>query len=142
MSSFAGALAFATVAAFGNALFVLGQRRAVSGSFAVVAIAAAVCAAGMAVALVASGRLGEVDRATLRWGAASGVGLLVTFLGFQVLFSRYGASSYTLYAVLAILTTSIGVGVLLGGEVINRWHVASAVCAIAAIVLFGIGRSR
>jgi len=142
MRSFAGALAFAAFAAVGNALFVLGQRRASTASFAVVAIAAVVCATGLAVALVASGRTAEIDRPTLGWGVASGIGLLATFLGFQLLFSRHGASSYTLYAVLAILTTSIGVGVVLGGESVNRWHVASAACAIAAIVLFGVGRAR
>jgi drug/metabolite transporter (DMT)-like permease len=141
MRILSGALPLAFAAALGNALFVLGQRRAAGSAPAVVAIAAVVCAAGLAIAYVLAGRP-MPDRTTAVWGIASGAGLLATFLGFQVLFARHGASSYTLYAVLAILTTSIGVGVVLGGEPVNRWHVASAACAIAAIVLFGVGRAR
>jgi drug/metabolite transporter (DMT)-like permease len=141
MRLFSGALPLALAAAVGNALFVLAQRRAAGSAATVVAIAALVCAAGLAIAHVLAGRA-PPDRAVVAWGVAGGAGLLATFLGFQVLFARHGASAYTLYAVLAILTTSIGVGVVLGGEAINRWHVASAVCAIAAIVLFGVGRGR
>ena len=71
-----------------------------------------------------------------------GVGFFVTFLGFFLLYSRLGASYYIVYAVLAIITTSIGVGVLVFKEPFNGYHVSALLFAIVSIVLYGIGHSK
>jgi drug/metabolite transporter (DMT)-like permease len=63
---------------------------------------------------------------TLRdnWKAVllSGLGLFLTYLGFNLLYSRYGASQYVLYAVLTIITTTSIVGIWWLKEPVNLYH--------------------
>ena len=72
----------------------------------------------------------------------SGLGFFLTFIGFFLLFTNYGASQYALYASISIVTTTLGVGVLIYREDFNIYKVAAMVLAIAAIVLFTYGNSK
>ena len=72
----------------------------------------------------------------------SGLGLFFTYLGFNLLYSRYGASQYVLYAVLSIITTTIIVGILWLKEPVNVYHKVAIAMAIAAVVFFSIGQSK
>jgi len=54
------------------------------------------------------------------WTDLSGVGLFLTYPGFNLLYSRYGASQYVLYAVLSIITTTIIVGIWWLKEPVRR----------------------
>jgi drug/metabolite transporter (DMT)-like permease len=78
------------------------------------------------------------------WKAAclSGVGLFFTFLGFNLLYSKYGASQYVLYAVISIITTTLIVGVLWLKETINVYHMIAIVLAIIAVLMFSFGQSK
>ncbi|HTU02336.1 MAG TPA: hypothetical protein VMG58_10990 [Candidatus Sulfotelmatobacter sp.] len=139
-------LVYATIAAVGNALFALGQRKAagVENGLLFVGLSALVAMSG---ALVCAPLIGAVDPSlTLRahWKAVlgSGAGLFLTYLGFNLLYTRFGASQYALYAVISILTTTIGVGILWLKEPITLYHKLAVALALAAVVLFSIGQSK
>ena len=137
---------FATIAAVGNALFALGQKKSVGvengllfvGASAVVAVIFAFLFAP----LVDTIDLGNTLKGNWKAVLLSGLGLFLTYLGFNLLYSRYGASQYALYAVLSIITTTIIVGIFWLKEPVNIYHKIAIVLAIGAVVLFSIGQSK
>ena len=70
-----------------------------------------------------------------------GVGFFVTFLGFYLLYSGYGASQYALYATISILTTSLGVGVFVFREPLNTYQIIALALAFASVGMWSYGRS-
>ncbi|MFZ1905309.1 MAG: hypothetical protein WAU56_07955 [Steroidobacteraceae bacterium] len=140
------AIAFASVAALGNALFALGQKQSqgVSNGLLFVGTSALIA---VVLATLSAPAFGTFDvtpllKSHLRSVLLSGIGLFLTFLGFNLLYSRFGASQYVLYAALSIITTSIGVGYLYLKEPVNVFHLASVLSCLIAIGLFAIGQSR
>jgi drug/metabolite transporter (DMT)-like permease len=139
-------IVFATIAAVGNAMFALGQRKSagVENGLLFVGVSALVA---VLFALLFAPLVGAFDVGhTLKghWPAVllSGLGLFLTYLGFNLLYSRYGASQYVLYAVLSIITTTIVVGILWLKEPVNLYHKIAIAMAVAAVVLFSIGQSK
>jgi drug/metabolite transporter (DMT)-like permease len=139
-------LLFASLAALGNALFVYGQRGTTPpvNPFLFVLGAVAVCTVMFAVAAMLFRVGGEAAYLAghWKWVLVSGTGFFLTFVGFFLLYTNFGASQYTLYAVISILTTSLGVGVVVYREHFNAYHAAAMVLAIAAIALFTFGNGR
>jgi drug/metabolite transporter (DMT)-like permease len=139
-------IVFAAIAAIGNAVFALGQKKSAGVEngllfVGVSALTAALCALFLAPLLGpfdVGGMLKENSKAVL----LSGFGLFLTYLGFNLLYSRYGVSQYILYAVLSIITTTIVVGIFWLKEPVNLYHKIAIAMAIAAIVLFSIGQSK
>jgi drug/metabolite transporter (DMT)-like permease len=139
-------LLFATIAAVGNGLFALGQRKSVGAENGLLFVGLSAVVAVL-LALLFAPLVGSVDVAgTLRgnWKAAllSGLGLFLTYLGFNLLYTRFGASQYVLYAVISIITTTILVGILWLQEPVSAYQKAAIVLAIAAVVLFSMGQAR
>ncbi len=139
-------LLFALIAAVGNALFAVGQKQsaAVTNGLAFVgcsALVAVILALGSA-PFVGSPSYAAMARDHFPSIVLSGVGLFLTYLGFNLLYARYGASYYILYAVLSILTTAIVVGVFWFKESFNLYHRLALLCALAAVVLFSLGQAR
>lgn len=143
---FSGALLFAFVAALGNALFALGQKKAtqVENPLAFVAVSATFCImlTLTTVSLIGRSNYGSVIRQNGLWAAVSGLGLFLTYLGFNLLYTRYGASQYILYAVLSILTTSLFVGLVCFKEHFNGYHWAAFAGALITVILFSMGQNR
>ena len=141
-----GALAFASLAAVGNALFAGSQRKIVgveNGLTFVTYVAGIAALLAFAVApLFGAPDYGETMRTNWRWIVLSGSGLFVTNLGFYLLYTNYGTSFYVLYAVLAIITTSVLVGVVYFKEPFNAYQWAALICALAAVLLFTIGQRQ
>lgn len=137
---------FATLAAVGNAMFALGQKKAAGVQNGMVfvgvsAVVAVVCT------LIVAPWVGPMElRDTLKenWKAAlvGGSGLFLTYLGFHLLYTRFGASQYVLYAVLSIITTTILVGILWFNEPVSVLQKVAIALAIVAVVLFSLGRTR
>ena len=69
-----------------------------------------------------------------------GLGVFITFVGFFLLHTGYGASQYSLVAVSSIFTVSIFVGVFVFKEQFNWLQWIATALAVGAIVLFSIGR--
>ena len=143
MSAFLPALLFALLASLGNAIFFYSQKRAElsQNPLLLLGLAALVCGTVLLIstAFMQWPHVQTYARTHGKWVLSTGLGLAVTFVGFHFLISRYGAGFYSLYSVLAILTTSVGVGYLVLREPVNGFIIASTVAAIIAVVLLGIG---
>lgn len=140
-----GPLAFALIAAIGNAIFVAGQKKAIpfDNPLVFIALAAIACVFLMLlfVPLFGQPKYLEALKQNGSWAILSGVGLFVTYLGFNLLYSRYGASNYVIYAVLSIITTSVIVGVVIFKETFNAYHWLALFSSIVTVVLFAVGNS-
>jgi hypothetical protein len=103
-------LLFAFLAACGNAVFVYAQRGASPSSNPFLFMMYVVVAGAVLFSIAAGlwGLDGSLDyvAANARHILLGGAGFFTTYVGFYLLFSGYGASQYTLYATLSILTTS------------------------------------
>ena len=137
---------FAGIAALGNAIFVYGQRSAAvsPNPFLYMAGAILVC---MLLFLLATLFSGGEQRSTYLIDNSlpiiiGGVGFFITFVGFYLMYSRVGANSYTVYATLSILTTSVGVGLIIFREPFNQYHVIAMGLAILAVCFFGFGQYK
>jgi len=138
-------LAIAFMAACGNALFVYSQRASTPSAnpflFTLGSTASGVVLLLLAtLAWQSSGNISYLAANILNIGFG-GLGFFATYLGFYLLFSGYGASQYALYATLAILTTSVGVGVVVFREPLNFYQAVAMILAVASIVLWTYGRS-
>lgn len=146
MGTFGPALLLALLAAAGNALFVYAQKRADLPENPLLLLTGAAFVTfvilGTYSAIVGIPDMAEYARTRGVWMLLTGIGLMLTFVGFHFLFTRFGASYYSLYAALAILTTSVGIGFLAYREPLNGWIVAATGTTLVAIVLLGIGASR
>ena len=137
---------FATIAAVGNAMFALGQKKSANvengllfvGLSAIIAVIFAIIFAP----LVGAFEIGNVLKENWKAVLLSGLGLFLTYLGFNLLYSRYGASQYVLYAVISIITTTIIVGMFWLKEPVNIYHKVAIAMAIIAVVFFSIGQSK
>jgi drug/metabolite transporter (DMT)-like permease len=137
---------FAAIAAVGNAMFALGQKLSGNaengllfvGASALVAVLLALFCAPFTAAFDAGNMLKSNWKAIL----LSGFGLFFTYLGFNLLYTRYGASHYVLYAVLSIITTTILVGVFWLKEPINMYHKIAIAMAVTAVIFFSVGQSK
>ncbi len=140
-----GPLLFALLAAVGNGFFAFGQRKSagVENSFVFITIALVMC---VLLCMASAPFFGVVNygatlRQNLLWAAVSGFGLFLTYIGFNMLYSQYGASSYILYAVLSIITTTVIVGALLLRESLNLYHWLAVLTALTTVGLFSYGNS-
>jgi drug/metabolite transporter (DMT)-like permease len=140
-----GPLLFALLAAIGNGFFAFGQRKSagVENSFVFITIALLICVALCVVTAPFFGPVnyGNTLKQNLGWAALSGAGLYLTYIGFNILYSQYGASSYILYAVLSIVTTSVVVGAWLLREQLNLYHWLAVLAALATVGLYSYGNS-
>ena len=74
------------------------------------------------------------------WQAVlSGVDLFLTYLGFNLLYSKYSAPNYIMHAVLSIITTSTIVGAVIFKESSNLYHWLAFVWSSATVALFALG---
>lgn len=138
-----GPLFFSFIAALGNALFAAGQKKAVGfdNSFVFIAMAAIIC---VTLTLMTAPLLGPINylssfKTNWLWALLSGIGLFLTYLGFNLLYTNYGASNYILYAVISIITTSIVVGVVLFKETFNIYHWFAFGGSIITVFFFTLG---
>jgi drug/metabolite transporter (DMT)-like permease len=139
------ALLFAGIAAIGNALFVYGQRKSTTATNPFIFMTGAVIVCSILfVTISAIFRNGEETSylsSNLQSVITSGFGFLITFIGFYLLYSQFGAVYYVVYAVLSIITTSLIVGVLIFREPFNAYQASALILAILAIALFSYGQS-
>ncbi|MDP6509475.1 MAG: transporter [Chloroflexota bacterium] len=146
MGTFGPALLLALLAAAGNALFIYAQKRADLPQNPLLLLAGAAFVAFVLLVIystvVGLPDVAEYGRTRGVWMFLTGVGLMITFVGFNFLFNRFGASYYSLYAALSILTTSVGIGFLVFREPLNSWIVAATGATLLAIALLGIGVAR
>ena len=137
---------FALIAAIGNAMFALGQKKSVHYDNGLLFIAAsaliAFCLAVLFAPAMGDFNIGDIAKNHWRALLLSGGGLFLTYFGFNLLYSKFGVSQYVLYAVISIITTTIIVGALWLKEPINIYHKVAIALAIVAVFFFSIGQSK
>jgi len=139
-------LLFAGIAAVGNALFALAQRQSSGTHNTLLFVAASALVACLLCGILGMclGSLESLAVIRAHWKSLliSGTGLFLTYLGFNLLYTHFGAMPYVVYASMSILTTTIGVGILYLKETVNSYQIAAVLFAIIAVVLFSVGQSR
>ena len=137
---------FAGIAAFGNAVFVYGQRSASVSPNPYLYMTAAIFVCLImfitATLISSSGERTSYLSNNMLSVIIGGVGFFITFVGFYLMYSRVGANSYVVYACLSILTTSVGVGMFIFREPFNLYHLIAMFFAILAVCFFGYGQFR
>lgn len=137
---------FATIAAVGNAMFALGQKRSsnVENGLLFVGLSALVAVLTSLIVAPFLGAININNMLRYNWKSIvlSGFGLFLTYLGFNLLYSKYGAAQYVLYAVISIITTTIIVGVFWLNEYVNVYHKIAISLAVVSVILFSIGQSH
>jgi drug/metabolite transporter (DMT)-like permease len=140
------ALIFALLAAVGNAIFVFGQRGSTQSEnpflFTLFAVGIYTVIFFCAAFLYKTPDDISYVISNFKNILISGVGFFVTFVGFFLLYNRYGASYYNVYAVLSIMTTSIVVGTILYREPFNIYHFGSTCTAVVTVFLFWCGQMK
>lgn len=137
---------FASIAAIGNALFALGQKKSAGFENGLLIVGASALVAFLC-AIVFSPLIGEFNVEAMvkfHWKSVllSGVGLFLTYLGFNLLYSKFSVSHYVLYAVISIITTTVFVGMFWLKEPINRYHIIAIGLAVVAVAFFSLGQSK
>ncbi len=137
---------FALIAAVGNALFAAGQKKAsgIENPLLFVGLSAIVCIALTFLIILlmqSNSNLFSIIKVNWIWIVISGFGLFLTYLGFNLLYTRFGATGYIYYAVLSIITTSLIVGVFIFKEQLNIYHFTSIGFSLIAIILFTLGNN-
>jgi drug/metabolite transporter (DMT)-like permease len=124
-------------------MFAMGQKKAFSldNPLVFIALSAILCVVLTVcfAPFLGSTNYVETFKNNSNWVALSGVGLFLTYLGFNLLYSNYGASNYILYAVLSIITTTVIVGLLVFKEIFNIYHWLALSTAVLTIGLFTFG---
>ena len=137
---------FAGLAALGNAIFVYGQRSASVSSNPFLYMAGAVffCSIMFVAASILFAGDNKIDYIVDNWRPIliGAVGFFITFVGFYLMYSRVGANSYVVYATLSILTTSVGVGMVIFREPFNIYHLVAVCLAVLSVCFYGYGQSR
>lgn len=140
------ALLFAALAAVGNSLVALGQVKGGTGKnpFMFLTFALSICLALVsgAALLMENGGWVQFARNTWIWFSVTGVGFFLTFTGFYLLYSRFGASSYVLYAVISLTLTTLGVGVGVLHEKLGMMRGLALVTCLITVVLFSLGKPK
>lgn len=77
----------------------------------------------------------------IQWISVSAFGLVLLNVFLYILYRNFGANLYTLYAVLAIGTTSIGASVIIFKEKWNVYYGLSLITALITILLFLKGKN-
>ena len=146
MNVFIKALLFALIASIGNAIFVFGQKKSgvVSNPFIFIILSLLSCIVLLAIASLFFPRtnIKEYLSDNHKTILITGVGLFITYIGFYLLYSRFGASYYILYAVFSIVTTSIIVGVIYFKEGFNIYYALSILSSLVTILFFYLGKHK
>ncbi len=137
---------FALIAAVGNALFAAGQKKTsgIDNPLTFVGLSALVCVIltfAIIFSIQKNTNFSQILKLNWKWILMSGFGLFLTYIGFNLMYSKFGTSSYVYYAVLSIITTSLIVGVFIFKERLNFYHFASIGFSLIAIILFTLGNN-
>lgn len=135
----------ALIAALGNAIVTIGHKNASNydNPFFFGAISLLMASLGLfAIAFFyKTEHLYQYVVGNLKWFALAGLGMLILNVFLYFLYRGYGANSYTLYAILAIITTSIGVSVFYYNERMNMYYLTSLIFAVITVLFFLKGKS-
>lgn len=136
----------ALIAAIGNAVVTLGQKKATAyehpflfGAFSL--LFASLVLFGISLFFSARNAAAYIA-ANIPWFMTTGSGLVLLNIFLYLLYREYGAAYYTLYAMLAIVTTSIVLAAWVFKESMNVYYWISLGMAALTIVFFLKGKAQ
>lgn len=140
------ALGLALIAAIGNALYALGQKKSAPHEnpflFGTFALLAGTLLLGAVASLFSKKDIGSYCLENAGWFLISGSGYLLLNIGLYFLYRNFGASYYLLYAVLSIVTTSILLATLVFGEKMNLYFWIAVLFATLTVFFFFKGQAE
>ncbi|MBK7243493.1 MAG: EamA family transporter [Saprospiraceae bacterium] len=135
----------ALIASIGNAFVTIGQKKASSfsnpfffGAFSLLFASATLFIVAL---FFGTKGLSNYIYVNSKWFATTGLGLVLLNIFLYFLYRNYGAAYYTLYAILAIATTSIIVAIFMFNEKMNLYYFISLAFALLTIIFFMKGKS-
>jgi drug/metabolite transporter (DMT)-like permease len=138
-------LVLALTAAIGNALYALGQKKAVQHEnpfvFGVFSLFTGSVLLSFVSLFFNTNNIGVFFVKNLKWFGISGLGYVLLNIGLYFLYRNFGASYYSLYAVLSIMTTSILLATIVFNEKMNFYYWVSLVLAALTIFFFLKGQT-
>lgn len=133
-------ICLALIAAIGNALFALGQKKAIGHEnpflFGVFSLLIGSILLSLVSLFFNTQGISNYFFENLKWFVVSGFGYVLLNMGLYFLYRNFGAAYYSLYAILAIVTTSILLARLVFGERINFYFWVSMFFAALTIFFF------
>jgi len=137
-------LLIAIAASMGNALFIYSQRASPEAPnpflFSTGTVISAALFCGMASYFFRSEADVHYMDSAWPYMLLAGFGVFITFVGFFVLHTQFGASQYSLVAVSSIFSVSIFVGIVIFKESFNWVQAIATILAVGSLILFSIGR--
>ncbi len=136
----------AFVGAFSNAMFAVGQRKAtdIQNGLAFVCVCFLVSLLATYLFSYMTGPTPQylsMIKRNYGWILLSGLGTAVLNVCLYLLFTRYGVSSYALFAIIGIALTAL-IGVFVFSEEFNFYYGLSLFFGIIAVVCFAIAKSK
>jgi drug/metabolite transporter (DMT)-like permease len=135
----------AFIAAIGNALVTIGQKKATPINNPFLFGAMSLCLASVILFTFSLFFKNEsilpYVKNNMLWISVSAFGLVLLNVFLYILYRNFGANLYTLYAVLAISTTSIGASVIIFKERWNVYYGLSLITTVITILLFLKGKN-
>ncbi|HMS30613.1 MAG TPA: hypothetical protein PKD32_12240 [Saprospiraceae bacterium] len=135
---------FAFIAALGNALVTIGQKKATLNNpflFGAVSLFIASIILFVCSLVYKNENVIIYLKSSYQWHLTSAIGLVLLNVFLYLLYRNFGANLYTLYAILAIITTSIGASVFIFKEQWNMYYGLSLITAAITIFLFFKGKN-
>ena len=139
------AFVLALTAAIGNALYAFGQKKAVPHEnpfvFGVFSLAVGSILLSVVALFFNTNNIGSYFAENFKWFTVSGLGYVLLNIGLFFLYRNFGASYYSLYAILSIMTTSILLATIVFHEKMNFYYWVSLSFAGLTIFFFLKGQT-
>jgi drug/metabolite transporter (DMT)-like permease len=140
------AFCLALTAAIGNALYAFGQKKAMPHENPFIFGIFSLFIGSVLLSIVAlsfnTQNIGEYLAGNIKWLMVSGLGYVFLNIGLYFLYRNFGASYYSLYAILSIITTSILLATLVFNEKMNFYYWISLGFAVLTIIFFLQGQTK
>ncbi|MBX7174501.1 MAG: DMT family transporter [Pyrinomonadaceae bacterium] len=145
LDSATSAFLLALTAAIGNALYAFGQKKAVPHEnpfvFGVFSLFFGSVLLSVVTLFFNTNNVGNYFVENFKWFMVSGLGYVLLNIGLYFLYRNFGASYYSLYAVLSIITTSILLATIIFKEQMNFYFWISLIFAGLTIFFFLKGQT-
>ncbi len=133
------------IAAIGNAMVTIGQKKAgeYSNPFLFGALSLLLASLGLFVFVIFCQNKAPMVYLSKNyyWVLTSASGLILLNVFLYLLYRNYGSGYYTVYAVLAIISTSLITSIWIFGEKMNLYYLVSMICAVFTIFFFMKGKT-
>lgn len=145
-ASFITAFTLASIAAFGNALYAFGQKKAVAHVNPFLFGALSLFTGALMLSIMAlffnTENMDVYLKRNYKWILSASLGYVFLNVGLYFLYKNFGTAYYTLYAVLAMITTSILLAVIVFHERLNGYHIAALLSGTATMIFFLLSKNQ